>query len=1002
MRNAEKEKGKRKPRIDAKSSYKETSTPSKKAPDSPASYASSDNESARDLKRRIALISKDNTSRPKHTPLAIDEDAFAKDQDLDTVQREFLINLGERNTCDFPESVNGASKSSFKSASSRRGPSPIPLDEDELRGVGAESNHAGSCRQSPRHTASADIADDNEKDVDKDTYERNDDFDDGDGDLQPQTQESYASTPSSHARDAHASAPHANAVKVNANDCSKSSIEEEEAEDADVHEQEQIVAPQPSSGIKRKHSASVSDEAEKDRDHKLSRQDDNAAPQDVKLQATNDPEQVAKRSKEDTPEDKVAAARLAEQPEGLHVPDKLATNSDHGVNNLKGSADFETASEEDQVDTMEVDEKGSSREVFRGEDVLADAMSSEQVESAQSHAEANEGEQNSHDASKDLETAVQQETQLDEDEDEDEAEDRGKTDINTEITESVTCNEKCGPGENPMVDVSDDNVVQSRVDAEHEDKTPSTSSEKKSPATIRDDGSQAVADTNIADLTPVKSSLTPVAPQHHPPPPQQQQRQQQQQQQQQQQRQEPPRAPLRELQTTGRMQIQTEKTKKPSTANPNEEAFWARMALVKERVQVDYTDGLQGIGLETEQRELRALVQAAVENGESSSAIIVGEQGAGKSFLVNKVLHDVASEGHRFLRVSLDGDLQVDDVSALKEITRQLCLGGSRATWKRGTFSQHLRFLLSVLFEGAHSGQHGVPLIFVLDHFEAFAQRRKQTLLYNLLDLTQSRDARIVVIGCTHRIDVVEQMEKRIKSRFDNRQIFIAPPSADTVQNILLERLLLPGPAHAAWNSKVHDLLGVHDKEVPRGVQELRRLSQLGFGIGWFLRFVDVALSRLRMRHRRGARHLEGLVVSDLRDAASSLQTDVRERVVFSLSTVEILLLASVIQMEKVQERRAFNFELTFAQASKYYRVESNRERPLSRAVARKAFEHLVELGILRPAQEVGAGQGRSAGPAHRLHRLMIDPELFLDSLRQNKIKCQSQLQQWALSRCTT
>jgi origin recognition complex subunit 4 len=57
-----------------------------------------------------------------------------------------------------------------------------------------------------------------------------------------------------------------------------------------------------------------------------------------------------------------------------------------------------------------------------------------------------------------------------------------------------------------------------------------------------------------------------------------------------------------------------------------------------------------------------------------------------------------------------------------------------------------------------------------------FAAHPRQTLLYNLFDIAQARKAPIAVIGCTTRIDVVEMLEKRVKSRFSHRYVFLSPP----------------------------------------------------------------------------------------------------------------------------------------------------------------------------------------------------------------------------------
>lgn len=66
-----------------------------------------------------------------------------------------------------------------------------------------------------------------------------------------------------------------------------------------------------------------------------------------------------------------------------------------------------------------------------------------------------------------------------------------------------------------------------------------------------------------------------------------------------------------------------------------------------------------------------------------------------------------------------------------------------------------------------------VSVLFLLSEFEMFAGFPRQTLLYNLFDIAQARKAPIAVIGMTTRIDVVEMLEKRVKSRFSHRTLGI-------------------------------------------------------------------------------------------------------------------------------------------------------------------------------------------------------------------------------------
>lgn len=83
-------------------------------------------------------------------------------------------------------------------------------------------------------------------------------------------------------------------------------------------------------------------------------------------------------------------------------------------------------------------------------------------------------------------------------------------------------------------------------------------------------------------------------------------------------------------------------------------------------------------------------------------------------------------------------------------------------------------------------------VVFVLDEFDLFTTHPRQTLLYNLFDIAQARKAPIVVLGLTTRIDVVETLEKRVKSRFSHRYVHLSlPRSLPAFWEICKEGLLV-------------------------------------------------------------------------------------------------------------------------------------------------------------------------------------------------------------------
>ena len=72
--------------------------------------------------------------------------------------------------------------------------------------------------------------------------------------------------------------------------------------------------------------------------------------------------------------------------------------------------------------------------------------------------------------------------------------------------------------------------------------------------------------------------------------------------------------------------------------------------------------------------------------------------------------------------------------------------------------------------------QTAKSVIFVLDEFDLFTSHPRQTLLYNLFDIAQARKAPIAVLGLTTKIDVVDRLEKRVKSRFSHRYVHLPLP----------------------------------------------------------------------------------------------------------------------------------------------------------------------------------------------------------------------------------
>ncbi|KAK6606321.1 origin recognition complex subunit [Botrytis cinerea] len=190
-------------------------------------------------------------------------------------------------------------------------------------------------------------------------------------------------------------------------------------------------------------------------------------------------------------------------------------------------------------------------------------------------------------------------------------------------------------------------------------------------------------------------------------------------------------------------------------------------------------------GHEDDMHKVHQLVEQTVLAGEGNSMLLIGARGSGKTTLVESVISDLGKD-HRqkFHVVRLNGFVHTDDRLALREIWRQLGREMEIEDDSNGKINNYADTLASLLALLSHPSEiseietdHAAKsVVFVLDEFDLFTTHSRQTLLYNLFDIAQARKAPIAVLGLTTRVDVVESLEKRVKSRFSHRYVHLSLP----------------------------------------------------------------------------------------------------------------------------------------------------------------------------------------------------------------------------------
>jgi len=388
-------------------------------------------------------------------------------------------------------------------------------------------------------------------------------------------------------------------------------------------------------------------------------------------------------------------------------------------------------------------------------------------------------------------------------------------------------------------------------------------------------------------------------------------------------------------------------------------------------------------GYDAERKQLHDLIQRTASTGESNSQLLIGPRGCGKTMLMDHVIKEVQkndSAKHNLLVVRLNGLLQTDDKVALREITVQLQLENAVGDRVFGSFAETLQFLLAALKTG---NQGSKPILFILEEFDLFAQHKNQTLLYNLFDVTQSAQTPLCVIGLTCRLDVVELLEKRVKSRFSHRQLHLYNKLSLAQYRGLCEDYLsmgsdFPDQGFAGdWNSSVKNLLQeVSVKDI------LERQFSLSNDVRGLLNLLTYPVCRLSTAHPK-------ISAGDLINSFKMMSTDTKSAMLHGISILELCLIIAMKHLTEIYEGEPFNFEMVYSEYLKFAKKRSGLQ-VYEKAVVMKAYEHLQMLELVRGQ---GGGQGQRE---YRLMTLLVHPTQILDAL-QHYPGCPTEVKQWAM-----
>ncbi|KAI8921952.1 origin recognition complex subunit 4 C-terminus-domain-containing protein [Powellomyces hirtus] len=422
----------------------------------------------------------------------------------------------------------------------------------------------------------------------------------------------------------------------------------------------------------------------------------------------------------------------------------------------------------------------------------------------------------------------------------------------------------------------------------------------------------------------------------------------------------------------------------------------ARKAIARRLNERSFSKEL--IGIKEQYDKIYDLLDRTVRRGESNSILLVGNRATGKTTLVRKALQNLvgtfpkqANGQQPFLQINLSGLLQTDDRLALKEIVRQLHLQQSvdMANVTSGSFADCLHYVLETLRAGS---VQSTPVVFVLEDIDLFAQHPKQALLYNLFDVCQSSQNPLAVVGLTTRIDFVDLLEKRVKSRFSHRQVCLYPPESftdftDIVKQAvhLIEDDGIEAEYMWAFNATVDtSLSGTPLVEVMKDIFEEDKDVRRVFRV----------LLPVVIRLSTSNPYVDAGILSQRKRLYS--RTDPTVTTISSLSVLELILLVAMLQHERRQVDK-YNFEMVYDE----YREFIKRVGALGRGsgsllyvkgVALKAFERLMALELCRGTEGVGVRCPKE----YRMVKLVVGQADIVEGVRAFE-GCPDAVTRWAL-----
>lgn len=211
-----------------------------------------------------------------------------------------------------------------------------------------------------------------------------------------------------------------------------------------------------------------------------------------------------------------------------------------------------------------------------------------------------------------------------------------------------------------------------------------------------------------------------------------------------------------------------------------------------------------------------------------------------------------------------------------------------------------------------------------MDEFDLFTKNKTQLLLYTLLNTIQISTTPMCLVGVTCRIDVLDLLEKRIKSRFSHRQIYLfndfdMTTYLDVAKYFLINNDLL---TQTSLNSKLTKYLNEYVNHLmndARVIKQFTRQFECDKAIASLKRILLLPALKLISLDKESLKQKDvTLIRNEIVKSFELFNIDTKFSLLLGLSVLELSLVVVMLELSELYPEQPFNFDLAYSSYLKF------------------------------------------------------------------------------------